>query len=304
MKSKKQRNNTVYICDRDGRPQQDANAKQEKLLRLLYGTPPGRLALKGLTCPVVSHMVGEAMEHPLSTLAIPLTVQSKHIPLKQYQKEIYRSYNAFFTRMILPEYRPVDLHENVLISPCDAKLSVIPIGEDTVFTVKGAEYHLSSLVGCKRLAEQYVGGYCLIFRLTPDDYHRYCFPDDCRVGKTKEIPGVLHTVHPVSAEYVKVYHQNTRAVTMLQTAHFGNLLQIEVGAMLVGKIVNHPRKPCEMMQRGTEKGYFAFGGSTIVVVTPPHRVTIDADLLRNSHDGAETLIRFGERIGCADTSII
>lgn len=300
MKPKKKQHSTVTICDRNGKAQKDANGKQEKLLRLLYGTAPGRLALKGMTCPVVSQWVGDAMEHPLSTLAIPLTVKSKNIPLGQYQREVYRCYNAFFTRMILPEYRPVDMHENVLISPCDAKLTVIPVEEDTVFRIKSAEYRLSSLVGCKRLAQEYVGGYCLIFRLTPDDYHRYCFPDDCRVGKTREISGVLHTVHPVSADYVKVYHQNTREVTMLQTAHFGNLLQIEVGAMLVGKIVNHPRKLREAVQRGTEKGYFAFGGSTIVVVTPPHRVSIDADLLRNSRDGAETLIRFGERIGCAE----
>lgn len=299
LRAKKQSAAAVTICDRDGRMVQDRNAGQGKLLRLLYGTAPGRLALKGLTCPVVSQWVGDAMEHPLSTLAIPLTVKKKQIPMKEYQREVYRSYNAFFTRMILPEYRPVDPHENVLISPCDAKLTVIPVEEDTRFVIKGAEYRLSALVGCKRLAQRYMGGYCMIFRLTPDDYHRYCFPDDCRVGKTRQIGGVLHTVNPVSAEYVKVYHRNSRAVTMLRTEHFGDLLQIEVGAMLVGKIVNHPHTAMQAVKRGDEKGYFAFGGSTIVVVAPPHCVSVDADLLRNSRDGAETLIRFGERIGCA-----
>ncbi len=299
MKSKKQCDTAVRICDRDGRPLNDANAGQGKLLCLLYGTPVGRLALKGLICPVVSQWVGDAMEHPLSTIAIPYTVKSKKIPMQQYQKEVYRSYNAFFTRAILPEHRPIDPHDSVLISPCDAKLTVIPIEAQTRFVIKGAEYRLSALVGCKQLAEQYIGGHCLVFRLTPDDYHRYCFPDDCRVGKTRNIDGVLHTVNPVSADYVKVYHQNSRAVTMLRTEHFGDLLQIEVGAMLVGKIVNHPQKPAAMIKRGAEKGYFAFGGSTIVVITPPDAVSIDADLLRNSRDGAETRIRMGERIGCA-----
>lgn len=302
MKTKKQAEAAVHICDRDGRPLTDANAGQGKFLRLLYGNPVGRFALKGLTCPVVSQWVGEAMEHPLSTIAIPYTVKTKQIPMGQYQKEVYRSYNAFFTRAILPQYRPIDSCSSVLISPCDAKLTVIPIEGQTRFTIKGAAYRLSALVGCKRLAQQYIGGYCLVFRLTPDDYHRYCFPDDCKVGKTRNINGVLHTVNPVSADYVKVYHQNSRAVTMLHTAHFGDLLQIEVGALLVGKIVNHPYQPLTEVKRGSEKGYFAFGGSTIVVVTPPNTVRIDADLLRNSRDGAETRIRMGERIGWADTS--
>ncbi len=299
MKKQKQTESAVRICDRDGRPLTDANAGQGKLLRLLYGTSAGRFVLKGLTCPVVSQWVGDVMEHPLSTIAIPYTVKTKQIPMRQYQKEVYRSYNAFFTRAILPQYRPIDTHDSVLISPCDAKLTVIPIEEQTRFTIKGAEYRLSALVGCKRLAQRYIGGNCLVFRLTPDDYHRYCFPDDCKVGKTRNIDGVLHTVNPVSADYVKVYHQNSRAVTMLRTEHFGDLLQIEVGAMLVGKIVNHAHCPQAQVKRGEEKGYFAFGGSTIVVITPPDTVSIDADLMRNSREGAETRICMGERIGCA-----
>lgn len=302
MKKQKQVETTVRICDRDGRLLTDANAGQAKFLRLLYGTPVGRFALKGLTCPVVSQWVGDAMEHPLSTIAIPYTVKTKQIPMGQYQKEVYRSYNAFFTRAILPQYRPIDTHDSVLISPCDAKLTVLPIEEQTRFTIKGAEYRLSALVGCKRLAQQYIGGYCLVFRLTPDDYHRYCFPDDCKVGKTRNIDGVLHTVNPVSADYVKVYHRNSRAVTMLHTEHFGDLLQVEVGAMLVGKIVNHSYHPQAQVKRGDEKGYFAFGGSTIIVITPPNAVSIDADFMRNSREGAETRIRMGERIGCARVS--
>ena len=180
------------------------------------------------------------------------------------------------------------------ISPCDAKLTVVQINEGTHFTVKGADYSLGAFLGCRKLAAQYRGGLCLIFRLTPDDYHRYCYVDDCRPGTTRCIEGVLHTVNPVSAEYVKVYHQNTRTVTMLHTVHFGDILQIEVGAMMVGRIVNHPHG--KWVGRGIEKGYFEFGGSTVVLVLPKDAVQIDPQILANSEQGAETVVRYGSRL--------
>lgn len=289
--------NTLQIRDKSGRPVADSCASQGKLLQKLYGTAIGRSALKILTKPLISDIVGEAMEHPLSTAAIPFFVKKKQIPMQDYELEKYRSFNAFFTRTAKPSARPVNQSPDVLISPCDAKLTVLPITDDLRFTVKGAEYSLSRFLGCKKLAEQFRGGWCMIFRLTPDDYHRYCYPDDAEVGKTRYIEGILHTVNPVSAEHVKVYHENTRTVTMLRTAHFGKLLQIEVGAMLVGKIVNHPHAPS--VKRGDEKGYFAFGGSTIVLIAEKDAVTPDAQILRNSEENAETVVRCGSAIATA-----
>ncbi|MBR6107834.1 MAG: phosphatidylserine decarboxylase [Oscillospiraceae bacterium] len=282
----------------EGNPVADSCAKQGKLLGLLYGTAPGRAALKVLTKPIVSKAAGKALEHPLSTVAIPPFVLMKHIRMKDFAEEKFRSFNAFFTRPVKPEARPVDRQPEALIAPCDAKLTVVPITEDTHFCVKGADYSLAAFLGCKRLAKHYQGGQCLIFRLTPDDYHRYCYPDDCRIGKTRCIEGVLHTVNPVSAKYVKVYHRNTRTVTMLTTAHFGHVLQIEVGAMFVGKIVNHPHG--ERTMRGIEKGYFEFGGSTIVLVLEKNAAKLNPQILRNSENGAETVVRYGVRIGTAD----
>ncbi len=285
------------ICDMEGNPVADSCAKQGKLLGLLYRTAPGRAALKVLTKPIVSKAAGKALEHPLSTVAIPPFVMMKHIQLKDFAEEKFRSFNAFFTRPIKPEARPVDRMAKALISPCDAKLTVVPIDENTHFNVKGADYSLAAFLGCKRLAKHYQGGQCLIFRLTPDDYHRYCYPDDCRIGKTRCIEGELHTVNPVSAEFVKVYHRNTRTITMLSTAHFGHMLQIEVGAMFVGKIVNHPHG--EKVARGIEKGYFEFGGSTIVLVLEKNAAVIDPQILKNTENGAETVVKYGARIGTA-----
>ena len=287
----------AQICDRDGNPVADSCAAQGKLLSLLYGTAPGRAALKLLTQPLVSKLAGAALEHPLSTVAIPPFVLKKHIRLDDYAADKYRSFNAFFTRPVKPECRPVDRDPAVLVSPCDAKLTVIPVTEDMHFTVKGTQYSLAAFLGCRRLAAHYRGGQVLIFRLTPDDYHRYCYPDDCTVGKTRTIAGVLHTVNPASAEHVKVYHTNTREITMLKTAHFGHVLQIEVGAMFVGRIVNHPHG--EQVGRGIEKGYFEFGGSTVVTVLEAGAAEIDPQILKNSENGAETVVKYGSGIGRA-----
>ena len=290
--------NEHLILDREGNPAAETGAVQGKLLGVLYGTVPGRAALKLLTKPIVSYMAGFALEHPLSTVAIPPFVLTKHIRMDDYAETGYRSFNAFFTRPVKPSARPVDRTPEALISPCDAKLTVVPIDDDTHFTVKGADYSLAAFLGCKKLAAKYRGGQCLIFRLTPDDYHRYCYPDDCKIGKTRQIAGELHTVNPVAAEHdVKVYHRNTRTVTMLDTAHFGRILQIEVGAMFVGKIVNHPHG--ERAARGIEKGYFEFGGSTIVLVLGAGAAEIDPQILKNTENGAETVVRYGSRIGRA-----
>ena len=287
----------LMICDREGNPTADSCASQGKLLKLLYGNPVGRASLKLLTQPIVSYLAGAALDHPLSTAAIPPFVLKKHIKMDDFAEETYRSFNAFFTRPIKPAARPIDRDPEALISPCDAKLFVVPVTEEARFTVKGAEYSTAAFLGCRKLAAAYAGGQCLIFRLTPDDYHRYCYPDSCEVGKTRCIKGILHTVNPVSAEHVKVYHTNTRTVTMLHTEHFGRVLQIEVGAMFVGRIVNHPHG--KHMERGIEKGYFEFGGSTVVLMLEAGKAAIDPQILRNSENGAETIVRYGSRIGKA-----
>lgn len=288
----------VLICDRAGNPVTDSCASEGRLLGLLYGTAPGRAALRLLTKPVVSQIAGFALDHPLSTAAIPPFVLKKHIKMSDYAEETYRSFNAFFTRPVKPAARPVETAPEVLIAPCDAKLTVVPVSEETHFTVKGADYSLAAFLGCKRLAARFRGGQVLIFRLTPDDYHRYCYPDACEIGKTRQIKGVLHTVNPVSAEHdVKVYHRNTRTVTMLHTENFGTMLMIEVGAMFVGKIVNHPHG--SKVARGIEKGYFEFGGSTVVLVLEKDAAEIDAGILENSRNGAETIVRYGAGIGKA-----
>ena len=71
---------------------------------------------------------------------------------------------------------------------------------------------------------------------------------------------------------------------------------MEVGALMVGKICNYVKQPCEV-HRGEEKGRFEFGGSTILVMTEPGKVIPDQDLRTNTIEYAETLVKMGEHIG-------
>lgn len=64
---------------------------------------------------------------------------------------------------------------------------------------------------------------------------------------------------------------------------------------MVGKIVNHHGEG--EVARGMEKGFFEFGGSTVVLAFQPGRVVVDDDIIQNTADGFETVVKMGEVIG-------
>ena len=215
--------------------------------------------------------------------------------MSQYAPQKYRCYNDFFSRKIREGARPIDPCSRNLISPCDSKLSVFPITEDCRFRIKHTEYTVASLLQDPELAAQYRRGYALIFRLTVDDYHRYCYVADGTREDFRRIPGILHTVKPIASDRFPIYKDNAREFTLLHTDAFGDVVVMEVGALMVGKIKNHANSL--QVSRGEEKGYFQFGGSTIVLLLKEGTVEIDSDLLENSQLEMETIVRLGEKIG-------
>ena len=221
-------------------------------------------------------------------------IENNHIDMSEYEQVAYASYNDFFKRKIKAGKRPVNMSEDTLISPCDSKLSVYRINKDSVFTIKNSEYTVQSLLRNKRLADAYEGGYCFLFRLTVDDYHRYCYVDDGRKSRNFKIPGCLHTVNPAALDFADVYNENSREYTVLRTENFGDVVQMEVGAMMVGRIVNHDG--IGRIKRGVEKGYFEFGGSTVIVLVKKNVVNVRMDILKNMKDGYETKVKLGEEI--------
>lgn len=270
---------------------------QERLLMMLYGNWAGRLFLKPLTIPALSRAAGWFLSTGASRLLIAPFIRKHGIDMDDFEPASYQSYNDFFSRKIRLGKRPVDMDPSHLISPCDSKLTVLPITMERRFYLKHTEYTVASLLKDKKLAKEFAGGYALIFRLTVDDYHRYCYIDSGRTEQTVRIPGVLHTVNPIANDYFPIYKENSREYTILHSESFGDLVLMEVGALLVGKIVNHQEKALAV--RGQEKGYFQFGGSTVVVLMQRGTVQIDDDIIKNSREGIETVVRMGEKIGTA-----
>lgn len=214
--------------------------------------------------------------------------------MSQYEDRPYHDFNDFFTRKIDPGLRPVDMDPEAFVAPCDGLLTVFPIDKDTVLPVKQSNYKIADLLDSPEEAKMFEDGLCLVFRLCVDHYHRYFFFDDCEAGKPVFIRGKLHTVRPIALETEHVFTTNSREKTLLKTKNFGNAMQVEVGAMLVGKIKNHD---ISSAKRGDEKGMFLYGGSTVILLLQKDRVNLHEDFFRNSAEYAETPVKFGEKLG-------
>lgn len=286
----------MKYADQDGNLYEEENV-QDRFLKLLYSTFLGRVKLKFLTKPWISKLGGTFLSSPFSKCMIRRFIEKNNIDMENYEEVSYRSYNDFFTRKIKQGKRPLPEDEKILFSPCDCKVSAYPINQGTTFMVKDTEYTVESLVRNRKIARHFQGGYALILRLTVDDYHRYCYIDDGEKSANYFIPGVYHTVNPIANDYVPIYKENAREFTMMKTKHFGDVVQMEVGALMVGRIVNHHEN--YYMTRGEEKGYFEFGGSTIVLLVRKEHVAIRPELLERTADLCETKVRQGEPLGIA-----
>ena len=263
-------------------------------VNFLYHTVPGRAILQVLIRPGVSKAAGAFLDTAFSRHLVKPFVKATGLDLTDYPERHYVSFNDFFTRTVKDGRRPVDTNPETLVAPCDGKLTVYPITPEGLFDIKHSVYSVADLLRDEGLAKEFEGGICLIFRLTPDDFHRYSFMDDGRVLETGTIPGVLHTVRPIAFRRYPVFSENAREFALLETSNFGKIIQMEVGALFVGRIVNHP---LPSFRRGQEKGKFEFGGSTVILLLQKGAAEIDEELLENTRSGFESLVRLGQPIG-------
>ena len=267
------------------------------LFRFLYDCAAGRVLLRGLIRPGVSRLAGRFLDSGASRVLIAPFIRRSGIDMSAYVPGPFRSFNEFFRRELLPGQRPNSPEGDALRSPCDGKVQVFPIGADSVFEIKGISYTAAQLLQDTALAERFCGGTLLLFRLSVDDYHRFAWPADGIAGQCVHLDGVLHTVDPFAAERRPIYRENIREYTLLETERFGAVLMMEVGALMVGRIVN--RFSAGRVCCGEEKGYFEFGASSVILCLEKGAARIDADLWKNTAAGAETVVKLGEHIGCA-----
>ena len=259
-------------------------------LNFLYNNILGRVILKLIICPAFSKIYGKYNNMSISKKRVDTFIKKYNIDTNEYEKKEYSSFNEFFTRKRKAIY--YDKEKNNFIAPADSKLMVYKIKDDVTIKIKQSIYTIEELIEDQMNLEQFKNGNCLIFRLSMDDYHRYCYIDDGTIEKIKIIKGKLHTVSSISNKH-KVYSQNTRICNYMTTDNFDKIIYIEVGALLVGKINNYNKK---IYNKGDEKGYFELGGSTIVILTND-KIKIDNDIIEYSNKGIETKVKYGERIG-------
>lgn len=227
-----------------------------------------------------------------------INVDELELPL-----ESYPDFNAFFIRKFKTGARPVPADPRILIAPADSRLKIIPLHEDRLIPVKGRSFTLTELLGDAELAEEFRNGLCLSFRLAPEDYHRFIYFDEGMQHPVVRINGLLHSVSPLSLRRMySVFTENVREVSVLDTDHFGKVVEVDVGALTVGRIEQHFPQGTEVY-RGQEKGYFQLGGSSILLLFQPKRIWIDDDIWKYSTKDIETRVQLGEGIGCRYDSV-
>ena len=279
----------ILIFDRKQKELVCEKTYGSKATAFLYGTFVGGLVLAIAKRRLVSKIY--AMFQKKGSSQKKIIKFAHEYGIKIDSPSAYGSFNDFITRK---EQRQVDGAKNALLSPADSCLTATKINDGALIEVKGKKYTIAQLVKDQSLAKEYEAGYALIFRLAVYDYHRYCFPDSGTIIAQKTINGVLDSInHGATGKFSLC--TNYRKVSLLETTNFGKVAFVEVGAMLVGRIVNtHEPKAFD---KGDEKGYFEFGGSTIVMLLKSGAAAIDEDILHHSANNTETKVSYGERIG-------
>lgn len=267
--------------------------KSIKALNFLYKTAVGNIILLGLTRRIVSKFTSIYVNSGYSRKLIEPFIKNNNIDITEYEEKDYKNFNDFFARKIKDGKRPYSNNKKDLIAAADSKLLYYKISDDLKVKIKNYVYTIEELIDDADLAQEYKNGICLVFRLDVDDYHRYIFIDDGKVIAKKTIKGVLHSVKLVALQKYKVFKQNQREYDILETENFGKIIQMEVGALLIGKIKNHDVK---QFQRGQEKGYFLYGGSTIVILIKEGIAEIKQDIIDKSLKDIETKVKQGETI--------
>lgn len=272
-----------------------------KFIDYMYTTNFGKTLLELIfKKKFLTSLYGRYCDTSFSKRGIRSFVENFNMDMTEYEKEIeeYSSFNDFFYRKLKPTGREIIKDKNILISPCDSKLLVInDIDKDTNFKIKGFDYTLKEILKDDTLAQKYKHGACMIFRLCPTDYHRFHFIDDGKCTSSRPIKGQYYSVNPVALENIsKVFTENKREYSVFSSENFDEVIYIEVGATFVGSIIQTYDSDI-IIKKGDEKGYFKFGGSTVILLFKENTIKVDEDILLNSKNFIETYVKYGEKIG-------
>lgn len=291
----------INVYNRKTKKYDTESVAGEKYIKWAYESPIG----KGFTELLIkkklfSKLYGAYCDSKFSRKKISTFIKDFNIDMSISLKEEdeFNSFNDFFVRELNKTSRPIDKEKNSLISPGDGRLICYnDIAMNEIIQVKGISYSLAELIQNHEIANRYEGGTCLILRLCPVDYHRFHFIDWGTCEESKYIPGNYYSVNPTALEKIpKLYCQNKREWSIFHSENFDDIIHVEVGATCVGSIIQS-YTPNSKLNKGDEKGYFKFGGSTTILFFKPNIITIDEDIVIQSSLGFETKVNMGEKIG-------
>lgn len=290
-------NPPIKYVDRQSGEIKTEKVASEKWLVWLYNNPIGEVSLHTLVKrKFFTSWYGEKMDSPKSVDKIEPFVEDYAIDLSIAQKQEFESFNDFFTRELKPESRPIIQDSNVVVSPADGKVLAYADISMQDFIVKGYKFNIGEFLNDTTLAKKYKDGSLMLFRLCPVDYHRFHFPVGGKISAVTVIDGDYYSVNPIAVKkIVEVFCENKREYVTISNQEFGDVVMVEVGATMVGSIVQ--TYTGDKVLKGEEKGFFKFGGSSVILLFEKGKVRIDDDLLINTDNNLETEVRMGERIG-------
>jgi len=249
---------------------------------------------------LLSSLIGKILRMSFSKRWIRSFIHDHHIDASEFEEAVekYDSFNDFFIRKLNPLKRPIETRKNVAVLPADARyLAFESIDRLNHLYIKGQKFSVSAFLQDEKLAKSFEGGPIVIARLAPSDCHRFFFPFDCTPSKPKLINGHYYSVNPIAlAQNFKIFSENKREVTILHSETFSDVAFIEVGATNVGSI-HQTFSANQRYEKGEEKGYFSFGGSTIVLLFQKNKIQIDKDLIDKSKDNIEARGLYGQSLG-------
>ncbi|GEA32832.1 phosphatidylserine decarboxylase [Clostridium diolis] len=274
----------------------------DKYINWIYSSPVGMSLLQIIIKKrFFSKAYGYFCDSKVSRKKINSFINDFNIDTSIFEKKIneFKSFNDFFSRKLKKEARLIDSACESLISPGDGKITAYEnINLDKIVHIKGGVYKLNELIDNEVISKEFSEGSCLILRLCPTDYHRYHFIDNGMCRESFRIRGNYYSVNPIALSKVsEIYCRNERQWSVFDTENFGRVLYIEIGATCVGAIIQ-TYKPNVFVNKGDEKGYFKFGGSTIVIMFQKDKVKIDKEIVDQTQRGFETQVFMGEKIGC------
>ncbi|MXP67669.1 archaetidylserine decarboxylase [Pantoea sp. Aalb] len=208
----------------------------------------------------------------------------------------YCTFNDFFIRPLKKNMRLINFDTSLLVMPVDGIISQLGrIEGNQMFQAKNHYYSLQALLaGNNNLANYFLNGYFVNIYLSLRDYHRVHMPCNSTLREMIYIPGKLYSVNRSATRKIpNLFARNERVICVFDTNH-GPMIQILVGAIIVGSIetswvgtITTPREGMVkrwrypsaghngaiVLLKGQEMGRFKLG-STVINLFAPNQIKL------------------------------